>query len=202
MLSRCESPVVSPSTQAAGASTTVGGKKKRRAPSATPWDGLPDNQITPSQAIVKAAHDGINWFRHERLSGDADFFNGCPLSSCPHRGGAVAKAGPNRSGVQRYRCSLCGRVSAPVTGTVFDNSKLPITAWIDFILQALSFESIASMTREDRRADTTPPYWMAKIFEVLEGGKTTFFLATGYGLTSLSIPLPTRTPCANRTANC
>lgn len=147
----------------------MSGKKKRRAPSATPWDGLPESQIAPAQAIVKTAHDGIYAFRHEHCLGDADFFNGYPLSACPRCGGAVAKAGLNRSGVQRYRCTACGSVSTPVTGTIFDNSKLPVTAWVDFILQAISFESVAAMAREDRRADTTPPYWMAKLFAVLGG---------------------------------
>lgn len=147
----------------------MSGKKKRRAPSATPWDGLPENQITPAQAIVKTAHDGIYAFRHERRPSDAGFFNGYPLSACPRCGGRVARAGLSRSGVQRYRCAACGSVSTPVTGTIFDNSKLPVTAWVDFILQAVSFESVAAMTREDRRAGTTPPYWMAKLFAVLAG---------------------------------
>lgn len=170
VLSRCGSPVVPPSTQAIGTSTTMSGKKNRRAPSATPWDDLPESQITPSQAIAKAAHNGIYAFRHERFSGDADFFNGYPRSECPHCGSArIKRNGTNRNGVQVYRCMSCGRTSTPITGTIFDNSKLPITAWVDFVLQAISFESIASMTREDRRADTTPPYWMAKVFEVLEG---------------------------------
>lgn len=44
-----------------------------------------------------------------------------------------------------------------MTGTVFDNAKLPVTAWADFILQALSFESVSAMAREDRRVDTTSP---------------------------------------------
>lgn len=39
----------------------------------------------------------------------------------------------------------------------------------DFVLQALSFESMAAITREDRRSDTTAPYWIAKLFSVLEG---------------------------------
>lgn len=151
----------------------MSGKRKdasRRAPSATPWDGLPENQIAPSQAIVKVAHEGIYRFRHERCAADAAFFNGYPRSACPRCGSVrIKRNGTNRSGVQVYRCAECGRTSTPATGTIFDNSKLPVTAWADFVLQALSFESMSSMTREDRRADTTTPYWMAKLFEVLDG---------------------------------
>ena len=132
-LSRCGSPVVPPSTQAAGTSATMSGKKNRRAPSATPWDDLPESQIAPSQAIVKAARDGICSFRRERFSGDANFFNGYPRSERPHCGSAKVK----RNGVQVYRCLFCGRTSTPIAGTIFDDSKLPVTAWADFILQAL-----------------------------------------------------------------
>lgn len=146
-----------------------GKKRKRLSASATPWDDVTEGELEPSQAIVAASHKGIYAFRHERHVGDADFYNGYPRESCPYCGRSVAKAGFNRTGVQRYRCKACKKVSTPVTGTIFDNAKLPVTAWADFILQAISFESISSMTREDRRADTTPPYWMAKLFTVLDG---------------------------------
>lgn len=122
----------------------MSGKKNRRAPSATPWDDLPESQITPSQAIVKAARDGICSFRRERFSGDADFFNGYPRSERPHCGSAkVKRNGANRNGVQVYRCLFCGRTSTPVAGTIFDDSKLPVAAWADFILRAISLESEA-----------------------------------------------------------
>lgn len=143
--------------------------RHRRAPSATPWDGMPDDLLTPAQGIVAASQRSIYGFRHERYEGDARFFNGYPRSECPFCGGPLKKDGFSRTGVQRYRCHLCGRISTPITGTIFDGAKLPVTAWSDFILQALSFESGNAMAREDRRADTTVPYWMAKLFAVLEG---------------------------------
>lgn len=146
-----------------------GDKKRRRAASATPWDGVPDDQLEPYQAIVKAAHEGIYGFRHEPFDGDIAFFNGYERDTCPHCGGPAVKNGFKASGLRRYACKACRRKFTPVTGTIFDNRKLPVTAWVDFILQAISFESVAAMTREDRRADTTPPYWMAKLFAVLSG---------------------------------
>lgn len=147
-----------------------GKKRRRRAPSATPWDDAPDDELAPAQLLVRDSQRSIYAFRHERFGGDADFFNGYARDSCPRcRAPSPAKDGFNRAGVQRYRCPACGAVFTPVTGTVFDNAKLPVAAWADFILQALSFESVAAMTREDRRADTTSPYWMAKLFAVLEG---------------------------------
>lgn len=146
-----------------------GDKKSRRAPSATPWDGMAEEELEPQQAVVKAAHDGIYRFRHEPFGGDTAFFNSYKRDSCPHCGGPAVRNGLSRDGIQRYVCKACRKVFTPVTGTIFDNRKLPVTAWVDFILQAVSFESVASMTREDRRADTTPPYWLAKLFGVLDG---------------------------------
>lgn len=146
-----------------------GDKRKRPAPSATPWDDVPEDELTPAQSLVAESHRSIYAFRHEAFAGDAGFFNGYPREVCPSCGGGLAKAGLNNSGIQRYRCAECGAVSTPVTGTIFDNRKLPVSAWVDFILQAISYESVAAMTREDRRAETTPPYWMAKLFAVLEG---------------------------------
>lgn len=58
---------------------------------------------------------------------------------------------------------------APATGTIFEARRLPVTAWADFVLQAISFESVAAMTGEDGHAETATPYWMAKLFAVLEG---------------------------------
>lgn len=159
------------SARAARTSATMSGinKKRRRAASATPWDHIPERDLTPAEAIVAASHKGIYEFRHARFAGDADFFNGHPRDRCPFCEGRTKKNGYAKTGIQKYRRLECGKVSTPTTGTIFDNAKLPVTAWADFILQALSFESISSMTREDRRADTTAPYWMAKLFAVLDG---------------------------------
>ena len=160
-----------PSTGAARTSTARGGnnKTKRRAASATPWDGVPESELTPAQAIVAASYRSMYAFRHERCAGDVGFFNGYPRSECPFCGGAVRKNGRKATGLQRYLCVACGRVSTPVTGTIFDGAKLPVAAWVDFLLQAFSFASVSLMTREDRRSGTTVPYWMAKLFAVLEG---------------------------------
>ena len=146
-----------------------GEKKRIRAASATPWDGMPAGSLTPAQEIVAASHRSMYAFRHERFDGDAAFFNGYPRSECPFCGGRVKRNGANRAGIQRYRCRDCGRTSTPVTGTVFDNSKPPVTAWADFLVQTFSFASTSLMTREDRRSGTTLPYWMAKLFAVLDG---------------------------------
>lgn len=146
------------------------GKKRRRpAASSTPWDGIDDGHMSPAQVIVRDSHRSAYGFRHEPYAGDVAFFNGYPRESCPFCGGPVSRYGKNGSGLQRFRCGACGRVSTPVTGTIFDGRKLPLPAWTDFLVQTFSYASVSLMTREDRRSDTTLPYWMSKLFAVLEG---------------------------------
>ena len=151
--------------------TTLGGKKKRRrAPSATPWDDMPEEDLDPAASLVMHANRGIYGFRHEQFAGDAAFFNGYSRERCPRCGdGDIVRCGHDRKGAQRYRCNRCRRTFTPATGTIFEDHRLPVTAWADFVLQVISFESVPAMTREDRRAETTTPYWMAKLFAVLEG---------------------------------
>ena len=144
--------------------------KRRLAASATPWDDLAESELEPAQALVAASHRSMYSFRHGRFDGDADFFNGYERRACPRCGSAeVSKRGKDAAGVQRYFCSSCGRSFSPQTGTIFEDRKLPLSAWSDFLLQVFSYDSFASMTREERRSDTTLPYWMGKLFAVLEG---------------------------------
>lgn len=147
-----------------------GKRPKRRAPSATPWDGVPEGELGPAEAAVMASQRSIYDFRHAEDARDADFFNGYEPESCPRCGSpAPVRNGHMRDGVQRWRCAVCGKRFTSATGTIFEGAKLPVAAWADFVLQALSFESVSAMTREDRRADTTLPWWAAKLFAVLEG---------------------------------
>lgn len=145
--------------------------EKRRAPSASsaPWDGMPECELAPAQALVRSGHRSMCEFRHEAFGGDAGFFNGYERDGRPSCGGRIVGFGCDKDGARRYRRTSCRKVSAPVTGTVFDDRKLPLPAWADFLLQTFSYASVSLMTREGRRSSTTLPYWMARLFAVLEG---------------------------------
>jgi len=148
----------------------MGGEKRRKlAASETPWDDVDAAELTPAQLLVRDSHRSIYSFRHEAHEGDVAFFNGYERESCPFCGGELVRFGHDRSGLQRYRCTSCRKTSTPVTGTIFEDRKLPLSAWTDFLAQTFSYASMSLMTWEDRRSDTTIPYWMAKLFSVLEG---------------------------------
>ena len=56
--------------------------------SATPWDGIGDEDLTPSQIAVRDSHRSVYEFRHRALSeaGDAGFLNGYARDRCPRYG--------------------------------------------------------------------------------------------------------------------
>lgn len=121
-----------------------------------------------------AAHGGSEDFHHARerdeAAAEADFFNGYERENCPRCGsGAVVRDGFDSNGVRRWRCRSCGRGFGPATGTIFEGRRLPVADWTEFLLEAMSFDSMAGIARSDRRSETTPPYWLAKLFLVLEG---------------------------------
>ena len=147
-----------------------GKKQDRFTASATPWDDASDTSLSPAQTIVKASQKSAYEYRHCSFDYDIDFFNSYTRNSCPICDSEDVRAfGHEKSGMQRYRCNSCQKTFTPVTGTIFEARKLPVSAWVEFLMQAFSYESIATITREDRRSETTIPYWFGKVFAVLEG---------------------------------
>ena len=147
-------------------------KRRRPAPSATPWDGAGDGELSPAERIVRDCHRDMYRYRHAGagLVGEADFFNGYDRDACPRCGSpAIEGNGRDANGVRRWRCLSCGRAFNPATGTVFDGRKLPVADWTEFLLEVFSYDSLAGAARSGRRSATTPPYWLAKLLAVLEG---------------------------------
>ncbi|MFR2950850.1 MAG: transposase [Collinsella intestinalis] len=146
-------------------------KRRRPAPSATPWDGAGDGELSPAERIVRDCHRDMYRYRHAGagLVGEADFFNGYDRDACPRCGSpAIEGNGRDANGVRRWRCLSCGRAFNPATGTVFDGRKLPVADWTEFLLEVFSYGSLGA-ARSGRRSATTPPYWLAKLLAVLEG---------------------------------
>jgi hypothetical protein len=170
----------------------MSGKKKRRpAPSATPWDALNDDILTPAQMMVASTHRSMYRFKHEWYEGDIDFFNAFERDACPRCGNVhISKRGRDARGMQRYLCHACAKAFSPTTGTIFEDRKLPLPAWVDFLLQVFSFESTSVMTRENRRSTTTTPYWMGKLFAVSEGIQDRCVLSDHVQLDETYYPVP------------
>ena len=128
--------------------------------------------MTPAETAVMLSHRSMYEYRHSALSAEQEvaFFNGYPRAECPRCGSSSIEGnGRDRNGVRRWVCRSCGRSFTPMTGTIFQGHRLPVSDWCEFLLQTFSYESVNGMMRGNRRSETTLPYWMAKLFLVLEG---------------------------------
>ena len=99
---------------------------------------------------------------------EAEMLNSYDLTECKHCGSTdFISYGRNRYGVKRYRCKSCGKLFSIVTNTVFDNHKIPISEWMEFMLGVFRFQSFQSIGRSLRITDTTVKYWISKLFLLL-----------------------------------
>lgn len=136
----------------------------------TPWTGKDD--VTPLQAFI----DDVNHRNYERRhpalqdSGETELINSYVPDSCRHCGSdRIRRFGRTRNGVFRYMCNECGRTFTPVTNTIFDNHKVSITEWIDFLLSLFGYGSTNLVSKNNRNAFNTTSYWLDKVFLVVSG---------------------------------
>lgn len=127
--------------------------------SATPWDGADESSLTPAQRLVMGwQREQYAWHRRPGGDANAQFFNGYEREACPRCGsGAIVRYSHDGRGARRWRRRSCGRTFTPVTGTIFEDRKLSVGGWAEMLLEIMSYESVASIVRRDRRSPTTPP---------------------------------------------
>jgi hypothetical protein len=65
-----------------------------------------------------------------------------------------------------------------------------VTAWAEFLLAIMSFESLAGIARRDRRSPTTPAYQLAKLFMVLDGIQDAVVLSGRVQADEMMYPVP------------
>ena len=74
----------------------------------------------------------------------------CPSAAAPAAGERGSRCrGITRTGRGGYRCPDCKRAFSPLTGTVFDARKMPVSEWIETRSTFLSF--IRLRVREGKR---------------------------------------------------
>ncbi len=134
-----------------------------------PWDRKED--ISHSQQLISmTVHE---WYdaKHGRVSvEEAGLVNSIPIFSCRLCGsGRIKQNGVYRSGIKRYFCNDCHRSFSALTGTVFEDRKIPISEWIEYLMHLFEFHSITTSARDNRNACSTGRYWLFKVFAVLEG---------------------------------
>ena len=102
--------------------------------------------------------------------GEADLPDAYVRDACPRRGPRETGGdGRDRNDIRRWRCRSRERSLGVTTGTIFESHRMPAADWTEFLLEMLSCESLKGIARSNRRSETTPPYWLAKLFAVLAG---------------------------------
>ena len=121
------------------------------------------------------------WYaaKHRKPSpAELSLVNGLSIECCPHCGGThFKKSGYYGNGTRRYRCLDCGKAFSPLTGTVFDAHKIPISEWIEYMIHLFEFHSLSSSARDNRNAKTTGKYWISKVFAVLSDSQKDILLS-------------------------
>ena len=143
----------------------------------TPWD----NKInkTPMENFIMDHNRKTYNDRHGNLkdSGESKILNELKIDVCPFCGSPrFVKWGKNKNDVQKYKCSLCFRTFNPLTGTLLDNHKLPITEWIDWSRYIIRYQSFNTVSKDNKNSITTTKYWLEKLFLALSDWQKTFVL--------------------------
>ena len=94
--------------------------------------------------------------------------NSLSINSCRICGSVnFIRYGSYRSRIIRYLCNDCQRSFNPLTGTIFDFKKIPISEWIEYLIHLFEFHSITTSARDNRNAYSTGRYWLYKVFVIL-----------------------------------
>ena len=134
----------------------------------TPWDDK--LFLTESESFIKNRYEKQYYSRHPVLieTGEDKIINSFKASFCPHCASENFKMkGFTRNGIQRYYCNDCNRTFTILTGTIFQDHKISISEWIEYLLDMFNYSSITLASKVNKNAFTTSKYWLSKIFLLL-----------------------------------
>ena len=114
----------------------------------------------------------LEWYeaKHRKASDkELELINSIQVSACPYcAADKIVKNGHSSEGIQRYKCSMCNGRFTAITGTIFDNRKIPISEWIEYLLHLFEFHSLNTSSFDNRNSSSTGRYWLFKVFAVLK----------------------------------
>ena len=105
------------------------------------------------------------------------------IERCPYCGSTLTvRDGHRKDGVARLRCRCCGKGFNPLTGTVLDSKKIPISEWVEYLVHLSQFLSTTVSSIDNHNASTTGVYWLRKAFAALERYQETIALGDVFWL--------------------
>ena len=134
--------------------------------SKTPWDD--SNELSPLEVFIKE-HYHAHFNNHHNCINEKELLLSLIPKQCPYCNKVhFKKKGFNTNHIQRYFCNECHRYFNVLTNTIFDNHKISISEWIEFLLYLFGYESIQEIAKSNKNSTTTSKYWLKKLFLMLE----------------------------------
>lgn len=129
-----------------------------------------EEEKTSEQLLIE--NTVMEWYesKHRKISIDEiNFINSINIKKCPFcNTDHIIRNGHRNDGIQRYKCISCNKRFTPLTNTIFDSHKIPISEWIEYLLHLFEYHSIKSSAYDNRNVSSTGTYWLRKVFEVLK----------------------------------
>lgn len=135
----------------------------------TPWDEV--ESLTPTQAFIKSNYLDTYYNRHPILktTNEAELLNSLEVRCCKYCGStSFIKKGFTGNGIQRYKCKDCDKYFTIISNSLFENHKISILGWIEYLLNLFGYVSFRSTSRNSKIADSTTKYWLLKLFDLLK----------------------------------
>jgi len=132
------------------------------------WEKSEDKTLS-QELISSTVHEWYAAKHRESTKDEIKLINSKKMENCPKCGSIhIVSNGKYTSGIKRYYCNDCHHSFCALTNTIFEDRKIPISEWIEYLMHLFEFHSIRSSARDNRNANSTGKYWLIKVFAVLE----------------------------------
>lgn len=157
-----------------------------------PWDER--EAVTESEQLISSTIREWYEAKHRKVSPDEVLLtNSIRIDYCPECGAEkLIRAGHYGNGIQRYQCKICRKRFSPLTNTIFEDKKIPISEWIEYLIHLFEFHSVRTSARDNRNANSTGKYWLIKVFAVLRGIQDDVMLSGKIYLDEMYFPVVKR----------
>lgn len=143
----------------------------------TPWE---NNEKTILQTFIENKYKENYQLKHPKLSEteEAKILNSVKINECRYCCKTrIIKRGKTKNGVQLYYCNICKKRFTATSNTIFENHKISITEWIEFLLDIFNYSSTSLTSKVNKNSINTSLYWLHKIFLVLRNWQDNIILS-------------------------
>ncbi len=134
----------------------------------TPWDN--NENKTVLQEFIELKYVENYKYKHPRLvdTNEALIINSINIEKCKMCNSTnIIKKGKTSNNIQMYYCKDCKKRFTPTKNTIFENHKISITEWIEFLLDIFNYGSTTLTSKVNKNTLNTSMYWLQKTFLVL-----------------------------------